>query len=169
MADAIIERTGARILLFAQDRILLARQHDPARPQAPGYWVVPGGGVDAGESLAQAAVREVLEETGIRLDASALGPLIARDVAVFDFEGRTYRQHNHFFRATVSMRAPDRQGWTELERRAMTDIVWHDIATLDGLPEPVYPRSLPGLAATLRTYDGDAPLWLGDAGLATPA
>lgn len=49
------------------------------RPQhmrfAAGVWVFPGGRVDAGESHAQAAVREVAEETGLRIDADALVPL----------------------------------------------------------------------------------------------
>src|SRR5215469_1008530 len=35
-------------------------------------WVLPGGGVEAGESAAQAAVREVEEETGITVDLTSL-------------------------------------------------------------------------------------------------
>lgn len=33
------------------------------------YWTLPGGGVEPGETPAQAAEREVFEETGIRIDA----------------------------------------------------------------------------------------------------
>ena len=42
-----------------QDRILLIRRTDNSN------WAVPGGAIDLGESVAQAAVRETLEESGV--------------------------------------------------------------------------------------------------------
>ncbi|MHB1912084.1 MAG: NUDIX domain-containing protein, partial [Acidimicrobiales bacterium] len=46
------------------DRLLLIRRgHGPAA----GEWSVPGGRVEAGETLAEAVVREVLEETGLEI------------------------------------------------------------------------------------------------------
>ncbi len=44
------------------DRLLLVRRGHGA---AAGEWSVPGGRVEAGETLAEAVVRELLEETGI--------------------------------------------------------------------------------------------------------
>ncbi len=44
------------------DRLLLVRR---GRPPHAGYWSVPGGRVEHGETLAEALVREVREETGI--------------------------------------------------------------------------------------------------------
>lgn len=46
-------------------RILLCRR---AEPPGIGYWTLPGGFMECGESLEQAAVRETFEETGIELD-----------------------------------------------------------------------------------------------------
>ncbi|HUQ38636.1 MAG TPA: NUDIX domain-containing protein [Acidimicrobiales bacterium] len=51
------------------DRLLMIRRgHGPAA----GEWSVPGGRVEAGETLAEAVVREVAEETGLEVVCDAL-------------------------------------------------------------------------------------------------
>lgn len=50
------------IVRDARGRLLLVRR---GRPPSAGLWSVPGGRVEAGETPAQAAVREVREETGL--------------------------------------------------------------------------------------------------------
>jgi ADP-ribose pyrophosphatase YjhB (NUDIX family) len=53
---------GVSVLMVDDGRVLLVK-----RGNAPlkGYWSLPGGHVEAGEALADAAAREVREETGI--------------------------------------------------------------------------------------------------------
>jgi 8-oxo-dGTP pyrophosphatase MutT (NUDIX family) len=52
---------GASATLFdpSGEKVLLTRRADN------GEWVLPGGGVESGESLAEACAREMLEETGL--------------------------------------------------------------------------------------------------------
>jgi 8-oxo-dGTP pyrophosphatase MutT (NUDIX family) len=55
--------SGVRVLCVSHGQLLLVQHADPAT--ADQYWVLPGGGREAGETLAEAAVREVYEETGV--------------------------------------------------------------------------------------------------------
>jgi mutator protein MutT len=57
---------GVGALIFDNDRILLAeRGKEPLK----GWWSLPGGLVETGERLAEAISREVLEETGLIVEA----------------------------------------------------------------------------------------------------
>jgi ADP-ribose pyrophosphatase YjhB (NUDIX family) len=67
--------------IFHDDRVLIVRR---ARPPAHGLYTLPGGGVELGESLEQAVIREVREETGLAIAPLALvgfREAIARDAA----------------------------------------------------------------------------------------
>ena len=60
---------GVGAIVLHQDKVLLVRRgREPGR----GLWAIPGGRVAAGETLRAAAEREILEETGIRIEAGEL-------------------------------------------------------------------------------------------------
>jgi ADP-ribose pyrophosphatase YjhB (NUDIX family) len=59
-------KVGASIAIIHNGRVLLTKRHDFA------VWCLPGGHVDAGESVAQAAIREILEETGLEVRLTRL-------------------------------------------------------------------------------------------------
>ncbi len=56
------ERQGASIAVFSENAVLLVRRR---RGPFRGLWSLPGGSVEAGEEPRSAALRELLEETGI--------------------------------------------------------------------------------------------------------
>ena len=58
-------------IVASGDRVLLCRR---AQPPAAGRWVLPGGFMESGETLEEAAAREIHEETGVRLDPRELRP-----------------------------------------------------------------------------------------------
>ncbi|RUX42668.1 NUDIX domain-containing protein, partial [Mesorhizobium sp. M4A.F.Ca.ET.050.02.1.1] len=53
------------VAIVRGDKVLLVKR---ARPPSQGLYAYPGGKVEPGESLAQAAARELEEETGLRAD-----------------------------------------------------------------------------------------------------
>jgi 8-oxo-dGTP diphosphatase len=57
-------RTVTAIIEFPSNKILLVKR---ATVVFKGYWALPGGRVDAGETVEQAVVREVREETGLQV------------------------------------------------------------------------------------------------------
>ena len=60
-------RTATAIITFPPDKILLIKR---ATVPFKGYWALPGGRVDPGETVEQTIVREVKEETGLDVDNS---------------------------------------------------------------------------------------------------
>lgn len=60
---------GAGAIVVRAQRLLLVRQ---TYGWAQGHWLIPNGGLQPGETLAQAALRELSEETGLRGSAGAL-------------------------------------------------------------------------------------------------
>lgn len=143
-------RTSARVVLLDDDgRVLLLRGHDPQVPDVH-FWFTIGGGVESGETLRGAAVREVREETGLEISDAVLRGPIWRRVAVFPYDGDVIRSEELFFVLRRSVFEPRRGGFTEQERRAITGHRWctpDEMREIASGGEVVYPVELPDLVA----------------------
>ena len=71
-------RVGVGALVVKDNRVLMIKR---GKSPSKGMWSIPGGRVELGETLQEAAEREVLEETGITVIAG-------KPVYVFDMVSR---------------------------------------------------------------------------------
>jgi 8-oxo-dGTP diphosphatase len=79
--DAPLVGVGA--IIIEADRVLLVKR---GHPPLAGEWSIPGGVLEVGETLRQAAVREALEETGLRVQVGEM--LGVYDRILRDADGR---------------------------------------------------------------------------------
>jgi len=68
-------RIRVSAILQWSEQLLLCRHEKPGKE----YWLLPGGGVNGGESLAEALHRELLEEVGIDDELPLEGPIAIVD------------------------------------------------------------------------------------------
>jgi 8-oxo-dGTP diphosphatase len=66
---------GVGAVIFEGEKVLLVKR---GREPALGQWSIPGGAVDLGETLEQALIREVFEETHLEVDGLALVKVLER-------------------------------------------------------------------------------------------
>lgn len=122
--DRVLMFVGARaVIRDAAGRVLLIQRADNA------HWALPAGAMELGESIAECAVREVWEETGLR--ASALTPFAFYTGAHYTFTNTYGHTYQHFI---VAFRVDAWQGEVLTSTDETTDAAFYP----DGqLPQPL--------------------------------
>ena len=141
----IRHRETARTLLQADSGrfLLLFSLWSPESALEP-RWMSPGGGIEPSESLAEAASRELLEETGLAVPKDALGPKVAEIEFNQPWKSGDYETGiAHFFKFQTSQEfIVDRSMWTDEERRDILDVRWWLPEELKASGETVGPPGL---------------------------
>ena len=115
-----VRETARVLLLDPEDRVFLFKATGPIRELV--FWLPPGGGLETGETHAEAAKREVWEELG--LAALQLSPCVwERDVVVRWLEG-LLEVREQYFVCRVEPFEVDDTNWDDYEREYMLDYRW---------------------------------------------
>ncbi|MBV9144062.1 MAG: NUDIX domain-containing protein [Pseudonocardiales bacterium] len=157
---SVVPRLGARVLLLDPlDRVLLLHARDPEDP-GHHWWELPGGGLDEGEDLAQAARRELAEESGILLPE--LGRKLWVRESRFRYRGRAHHRIEHVFLGrTPSTLAQVPLKPTENEKAGLIERRWWPATELRTCPDKLLPSNLAELLDNLLNGRlGEAPLML---------
>ena len=157
--EPAIRRQTARVLpVDLKGRVLLLHGWDPHHPDHP-FWFTIGGAVEeragevGGESLRDAAARELYEETRISVDPAQLGEPIAQNTIEFSWGGHRIVQDQTFYAVLVESAEVSLDGLDQWER-ATTDkygwLVAADLGPGDPPAHPDIPDLIRAAAASVR-------------------
>ncbi|MDO5683127.1 MAG: NUDIX domain-containing protein [Propionibacteriaceae bacterium] len=139
-------RQAVRIVVLAGEEILLFEDSDPGYADLR-WWVTPGGGIDPGETPAQAAVRELAEETGLVVAEDQLIGPVSRRIAVHGYSDEVLEQAEEFFVVRVPKFDVDISGHTVDEQITLQSNRWWALAELAETTEWIWPHYLLDLVA----------------------
>jgi 8-oxo-dGTP pyrophosphatase MutT (NUDIX family) len=149
----IIESARA-LLIDPQDRVLLMKLASGRLTQDPTasrqtFWLTPGGSLHPGESFEDALIREIFEETGLRLNHPGhwiwISPKrILRDGLPVDTMARVYIQRVPSFEPMPTALTPQ-------ERETFCELRWWSIDEIAAVREIFVPRQLALLLKPLLT------------------
>lgn len=130
---------GVLAVVIRGDRVLVVRR---ANPPMSGRWGFPGGVLELGETVAQGAMRELVEETGVT--AEAAGPLTVIDTIDRDEEGRV-RYHYTLVAVIGQWRSGEGAPGDDAD-----EVAWLSRADIIDRNLPTAPALLPLIDLTLR-------------------
>lgn len=149
MHDEPTRRTVARVLpVSSEGKVLLLLGCDPALPEVR-YWFSIGGGLDAGETPAEAGARELREETGIDVSAARLGEPFGTFEVGFSWDGRDYVNESTLFALALEETPISFEGLDQLESQSIFDAAWWSPEDLDHDGRAVDPRLIDQMRAAI--------------------
>jgi ADP-ribose pyrophosphatase YjhB (NUDIX family) len=135
------ERPTVRVVLLSpSQRLLLMRFVENITAGPRSFWATVGGEIEAGETLAAAASREIAEETG--MIGVPIGPLVWRHDHVLTVSGEPMQFRERYVVAHAPHEDVSTAGFTEIEREVIRDLRWWSIEEIAATRETIFPNCL---------------------------
>ncbi|GAA0938142.1 NUDIX hydrolase [Nonomuraea longicatena] len=141
--------TGRVLPIDSDGRVLLLNGFDPALPDAP-FWFTVGGAAEDGESLLDAAVRELYEEAGIRMAGERFTGPLGTSTIEFCWADYAITQDQTFFAVRVDSGTVSFDRMEAIEKETTLGHRWWSVAELEATDEVVFPHDLPALMRSIR-------------------
>jgi 8-oxo-dGTP pyrophosphatase MutT (NUDIX family) len=139
-----LRRTTARVFpVDPAGRVLLLHGWDPKRPGEP-FWFTIGGAIEEGETLRDAAARELREEAGISVAPGQLGEPIASSTIEFSWNGYEIVQEQTFYAVAVDDAQVSFDGQDRWEQDTIDTHAWLSAGEAEAGHDPV-PEGIPDL------------------------
>jgi 8-oxo-dGTP pyrophosphatase MutT (NUDIX family) len=145
-----VARTGGRLIMLDDDgRVLLIEEYID---DGSTHWITPGGGVEDGEDIRAAALREAWEETGLRLSLPEDAPEVFTQRRRWSYDGVVYDQTDHFFAVQVPSGVAIAAAYvTPMEQQTVIGERWWTVDELRASGDVFEPPEIAALVESLRS------------------
>jgi 8-oxo-dGTP pyrophosphatase MutT (NUDIX family) len=137
-----------------EGRVLLLHGWDPRHPDEP-FWFTIGGAAEGGESLCEAAAREMREEVGISVEPLSLGEPIAQNTVEFSWAGYQIVQEQTFYAVLIESADVSLDGLDDWERATTDAYGWlsaDDLGPEKPPADPALPDLIRAAVASVRDH-----------------
>jgi len=141
--DFVRTRPSSRLIILSpENHVLLFRFcHKNDALSGKSYWATPGGGLESHETFEQAALRELLEETGLQRHAAGMS-VASRTFTMMLPDGDTVLAEERFFIVRANKTDINRSGWSENEKAVIQSYHWWTLEELRHTNETIFPLDL---------------------------
>lgn len=141
-------RKTIKVLLLNEDKeLLLLFADDPKTTTINGkyrgpFWFPVGGQIEPGETLHEAALREIYEETGLEEHDVELGPIVWHGACDLVLNGTPTHMQASYIVAKTKQKDVTLKKLSPIELKTIKDLAWFSLEKIKNSTQVIYPLVL---------------------------